>query len=269
MSTERNNVSRFQSEAAKRPVAAVNAADSEDTIDLLELAGIVLSKLWIIVLCAVIGASAAGIYTSAFITPTYSASSMIYIYSRNTGLSSIMSELNLGSQLAVDFQIVATTREVMENVIDDVGVNMTYAQLKQATTITNPTDSHILKITVVDTDPEMAATLSNTLADELRSRIADVMNTDEPSMVERAYVPRKAIGPNLMKNVALGGIGGIAAAVAVIVLLYMMDDTIKTEDDVQKYLGLNVLAAIPAERPQKSHSKKKPAKASSRSKRAG
>lgn len=218
----------------------------EDTIDLMELAGVLWQKAWAILLALVIGAGIAGFGTKMLITPQYQASAMIYIYSKTTSITSV-ADLQLSNQLAVDFQIVASTREVIESVISKLNLNMSYQGLLNTVTVTNPDGSHILKITVQNPNPVMAAEISNALADELRQRIADVMNTDMPSVVERAVVPTGPFNISVGKNAAMGGLAAAVLVAAVIVVLHLMDDTIKNEDDVRRYLGLNVLAAIPEE----------------------
>ena len=185
-----------------RNTQTFNKPDTEDTIDLMELARVLLRRGWALVLALVIGASAAGFFTKLFVTPQYQATSMIYVYSKSTSITSL-ADLQIGSQLAVDFQIVATTREVMESVIESVGLSTTYDKLLDTIDITNPSGSHILEIKVKNPDPQLAADISNALADELRARIASVMNTDEPSMVSRATVPIRPVSPSVKKNEAM------------------------------------------------------------------
>lgn len=229
-----------------RNTQTFNNPDTETTIDLLELAHVLLRRGWALVLALVIGASAAGIFTKLFVTPQYEATSMIYVYSKSTSITSL-ADLQIGSQLAVDFQIVATTREVMESVIETVGLNTTYDKLLDTVDISNPSGSHILEIKVKNPDAQLAADISNALADELRARIASVMNTDEPSMVSRATVPTKPVSPSVKKNAALGGLLLFVLLAGVFVVAYLLDDTIKDEEDVRNYLGLNVLGEVSAE----------------------
>lgn len=228
-------------------VQTFNPAQEEDTIDLMELAGVLLRKAWALALAFVIGATAAGVFTKLFITPQYEATSMIYIYTKSTSITSI-TDLQIGSQLAVDFQIVGTSREVMDSVIARLGLDTDYKKLLKSVEISSPSGSHILKIVATNPDPQLAADISNAIADELRARIAAVMNTDEPSTLSRAYVPEYPISPSMVKNVALGGIGLTFLLAAIFVVAFLLDDTIKNEEDVKKYLGLNVLAEIVVER---------------------
>lgn len=214
------------------------------TIDLVELAKEVWRHIWIVIIGIVVGAVLAFVITKVFITPKYQATSTIYILSSTTSITSL-ADLQIGSQLAADFEIIATTRELLEKVIEQEHLDMTYDQLKKAVSVTNPTDSHMLRVTVTDPDPELAARVSNAIADELREEIAEVMNTDMPSSVEKAVVPEKQASPSVRRNVILGAVILMVLAIAIIVIRYLSDDTIKSDDDVKKYLDLDTLAQFP------------------------
>ncbi len=216
-------------------------------IDLLELAGVLWRKLWAIVACLVIGAVLAGGYTKIMVTPQYTATSMIYILGQTTSISSV-ADLQLSSELTADFTIMAKSRPVIQSVIKELDLNMSYEQLVGAVNLENPTDSHILKIHVTNSDPKLAKTISNAMAEAVAENISSVMATDKPSIAEKAITPKAPSSPNLMKNIAMGGIVGAAIAVAIIIMGYMMDDTIKTEDDIKKYLQLNTLATVSLEK---------------------
>ena len=87
--------------------------------------------------------------------------------------------------------------------------------------------------------------MSNTLSDRLRDQIADIMNTDKPSVVQQAVVPDHPVSPSAAKNTAVGALLGALIAIAVIIVRYMMDDTIKTPEDVEKEFGVLPLSVIP------------------------
>lgn len=222
-------------------------------IDLLEVANVIWQKIWTVIMCFVIGAVLFGGYTKMMVTPQYTATSMIYILGRTTSISSV-AELQLSSALTADFTIMAKSREVINGVIKEMDLNMTYDQLKNSVNITNPSDSHILQIEVTNPDPKLAKDISNTMANAVAENIASVMATDKPSIAEKAVTPGAPSSPNLMKNIAMGGIVGAALAVGLIVLGYMMDDTIKTEEDVRKYLQINTLASVSLEKKRRKKS---------------
>ncbi len=224
---------------------SVNNSDlTEDTIDVLDLIKYLWSKVLILILAFIVGAMGAGVYTAYFITPQYQASSMVYIFNKSASIASI-ADLEIGSQITADFQIIAKTREVIDASTYAIGLNVPYEAVVGKVSISNPGDSRILRITVTDSDPKLAADLSNSIAHQLSLRVADVMSTQAPSVVEAAVVPKYPVGPNIRKNVILGGAGLMTAFAAVIVVLYLLDDSIKNEDDIEKYLKLNVVASVP------------------------
>lgn len=239
--------------------------EEEDTIDLLELFFVLWQKAWILLLSLFMGALVAGLWTHFMITPQYQASSMIYIFSKSTSLTSL-ADLQIGTQLTGDFQILATSRPVVEKVIKELNLDATYEQMVKIIAVSNPGDSRILQVTVTHPDPQLAADISNAMADALRDRVAEVTNSDRPTTVESAVVPTQKCSPNLTKNVAIGGLLCLCLAGGIIVLLYLLDDTIKSEEDVERYLGMNVLAAIPVDRSQtetKNQNKSKKRRSSS------
>ncbi len=218
----------------------------EQEIDLLEVFHVLWNKVWLLAATTVAGIAAAAIVTLLFITPQYEATSIIYILSKTTSITSL-ADLQIGSQLAADFQIIATTREVVEVVMGQYGITDPYEDFVKTIEVTNPSDSHMLQITVTNPDPDLAAQLSNALADQMKLQIAEVMSTDTPSTVQRAVVPEAPSSPSLLLNCAVCALLFFALTAGIILVQHFMDDTIKDEDDVQRYLGVTTLAALPME----------------------
>lgn len=229
---------------------------NEDVIDLLDLGRALLRKWWAIALCLVIGAVAAFGGTKLLITPQYTATSMIYILSESTSITS-MADIQIGDSLAQDFMIIGKSRPVVEKVIKQLDLNASYEAVASTIVFENPADSHILKISVTNPDPKLAADISNAMAEVTRAQIADVMGTDEPNTLEEAIVPVSPTSPNTMKNTMMGALLGAVLAAGLIIVLYLMDDTIKDEDDVKKYLQMNTLAALPMEKRRRGKSGKR------------
>ena len=184
---------------------------------------------------------------SFFVTPQYTASSMISGLGESTSITSI-ADVQVGTELTGDFTTLAKSRPALEGVIDELDLDMNYEELSQIVTIENLTDTHILKISATDPDPEMAKEISNAMAQSTAETIASVMATEKPSIAEKAITPKAPSSPNFLKNLMMGGLLGAILAIAVIVVRFLMDDTIKTEEDVKKYLGLNTLASLPVEK---------------------
>ena len=226
----------------------------EGQIDLLEIIHAILRKWWLIELCFFIGVGAMGSYTKFLVTPQFSASSTMYILSSTTTISGGGMSLALSERLAADFLILAKSRPVLEEAAERVGDCVTAGMLAGSVTVTNPEGSHLLKVTATNADPKLAKEIADIMAAVVAKRISEVLDTDEPNLMESAVEPAAPISPNLTKNALMGGLIGAALAVAAIILLYMLDDTIKDEDDVKRYLGVNTLATFPERRKKKRKS---------------
>lgn len=220
--------------------------DDEIEIDLREIAGLLLRKLKILILFLILGGLIAGSVTRFLITPQYTGTSMIFILTKTTSVTSL-ADIQLGSELTTDFVMLATSRPTLERVIDELDLTEEPKDLQEMITVSNPADTRILQIDVSNPDPQLAADISNALADATADAVADIMSTDRPSIVEEAVVPEAPSSPSLMKNAMLGAMAGLFLAMAIVILRFLMDDTIKTEDDVAKYLNLNTLAALPVD----------------------
>lgn len=221
----------------------------EMEIDLVELFHTLVKKAWVILICLLVGAVIAGGYTKLFVTPQYQASSTIYVLGNANQNASI--SLTLSKQLTVDFTILSKSRPVMKKVIEKLGLSYSAEQLASMVTVENPSNSSILKVTVTNPDAQLAADISNAMSDAIAERISEVMLTDKPSTVEEAVKPSYPVSPNVKRNILLGGILGAGLAAGVFVVLFLMDDTIKTEEDVKKYLHMNTIATISKEKKKK------------------
>lgn len=226
---------------------AVVPADDEIEIDLTELFQLLLQKIWVILLCMILAGGIVLGGTLLLITPKYEASSMIYILTKTTSVTSL-ADIQMGEQLTVDFETLAESRPVIEAVIDDLDLDYTYEEMTAMISTENPTDTRILRLIVENEDAELARDISNSLAEATAERVAYVMKSDEPTIVENAVTADSPSSPNVLKNTAMGALAGAVLAMAVIVIRYLMNDTIQTEDDIRKYLNLHTLAAIPMEK---------------------
>jgi capsular polysaccharide biosynthesis protein len=112
-------------------------------------------------------------------------------------------------------------------------------------TVNTPTDTRILQITVSHPDASMAKKLADTLIDVSTEKIVKIMELERINVIEYGNMPLGPSSPNVFKNVLIGGIFGVFLSMAALTFLFLFNDTIKTSDDVEKYLGLNVLGVIP------------------------
>lgn len=221
--------------------------NEEMEIDLLELLMVMKKHLSAILLAGIVGLVIMFAYTSFLVTPLYSASSMMYVMPDNSNSmnSSTLSDMQVGQQLTSDYSSMIKSRSFMEDVIKKLNLTIDYQQLLGKVEVTNPTSSRILQVTVNDPNPQTAADIANEMASVAESKLKEITGMQAIKIYEEAAVPDRPSSPSLKKNCALGLLAGIVLAMAVITILYLLDDTIKTEDDIEKYLGMTTLAVLP------------------------
>ena len=221
--------------------------NEEMEIDLLELLMVMKKHLSAILLAGIVGLVIMFAYTSFLVTPLYSASSMMYVMPDNSNSmnSSTLSDMQVGQQLTSDYSNMIKSRSFMEDVIKKLNLTIDYQQLLEKVEVTNPTSSRILQVTVNDPNPQTAADIAYEMASVAESKLKEITGMQAIKIYEEAAVPDRPSSPSLKKNCALGLLAGIVLAMAVITILYLLDDTIKTEDDIEKYLGMTTLAVLP------------------------
>lgn len=241
--------------------------NDEIEIDLLALMHALLRKWWLILITGVLGAGIMLAVTMFLITPMYESSAMLYILNKTTSVTS-MADIQIGSALSSDFKVIATSKPVIDGVIEKIkeedGMSLTRKEIEDALHVSNIEDTRLLLITVEHENPETACLIANAVADVTASQMAQIMNTDPPTMAERAEVAKNPVSPNLLVNVALGFIGGVLLICLLLLLAFLMDDNIKTEEEIEKYLGAPTLVMLPyvseRERKRSKAVKKKEAK---------
>ena len=209
--------------------------DDEVTIDLMELFSALWAKKTIIILSAVFMALVAFVGTKMFVTPKYTSVTKLYVMAKNddSSASATYSELQSGSMLTKDYMELVKSRPVLEKAISKLKLDMEPEELAEMITTETPTDTRIMSISVTDDDPKEA------------KQIAEIMNADSVNTVEEGNLPTSPSSPNVKKNMMLGALLGLVISMGFVVLIFILDDTVKTPDDVEKYLGLNVLTSIP------------------------
>ena len=222
-----------------------NLRDNDEMeIDLLQLFYALKKKIWFILAAMIIGGGLAGAYSKFLITPQYSSTSMMYILSKETTLTSL-ADLQIGSQLTEDYKVIVNSRPVLGEVIDSLALDMSYEQLLAKISIGNPTDTRILTVTVTDPDPYRAKAIVDCVAETASDYIGEIMEMIPPKIIENGTVATRKTSPSNGKNAVLGALAGMVLVCGVIVIQVIMNDTVRTEEDVERYLGLTVLASVP------------------------
>ncbi len=229
----------------------------EETIDLVALFMAVLRHWKIIAIVTVLFAVGSFLFSRYMITPKYASMSRLYVFSKSTSITSL-ADIQMGSNLTNDYLIVVSSRPVLDQVIYDLSLDETYRTLVKKLQVKNPSNTRFLDITVTDGDPVRAKAIADDIAEVSARFIAEKMDQDPPSIIQYGYADEEKVSPSLRKNTAIGGLAGAFITVALVVLFYLINNTIDSADDVESKLGLKLIAQIPLEHDEnEGHSKRK------------
>lgn len=226
-----------------------NMKNEEIEIDLSRLFGALLKKAWLIgavaVLCAVLTLA----YTVLFVAPKYESATMLYVNNNglDVGIDSIISasDLSASKDLVNSYIVILKTRETLNDVIDYAGVDRTYGEVKGMISAESVDETEIFRVVVTSEDPEEAEKIADAIAYILPKRIASIIDGTSTKVVDSAVLPTGASSPSYTKNTLLGFALGLVIMAAIIVVLELMDITIRTEEDITQNCKHPILAAVP------------------------
>ncbi|MBD5519268.1 MAG: protein-tyrosine kinase [Lachnospiraceae bacterium] len=219
---------------------------NEIEIDLLEIIHILLSRFWIILGAGVIAALICFGISGYILAPVYESNTKIYILNKTDNTTVTYTDVQMGTQLTKDYAELINSRYVIEKVIGQLSLeDMEYKDLMKKVSVNTPVDTRIVSITVEHTDPALAQKIANCIREVAGEHIQNVMDIEAVNVVEAANMPMEKSGPSIVKWTLAGGFAGVFFASAVILIIFLLDDTIKSSEDVEKYLGLSTLAMIP------------------------
>lgn len=219
--------------------------EQEAEIDLIDLAWALLDKIHYIVLCFLIGAVIMNAYSYFLVRPTYKSTAKMYVVSASKNSVVDLDALNIGTSLTADYEQLMLSYPVLEQVINKLNLDMDSDTLAKMITLENPTDTRILNINVVSTDPKSARDIANTLMDVSVDYLPKTMSTNAPNVAQKAKLADHKDGPSYTKSTMIGALAGAFLYCMYLVVKYLMDDTIHTADDMEKYFDIVPLAVIP------------------------
>ena len=137
------------------------------------------------------------------------------------------------------------TRPIVEGVAEELGLDYTYEQLMSMIDLKVVPNTRIIKISVTSPDKGEARDMANALAVKAETELPKLMDAPKPNIAEKAITPEHKSSPSLTKNTLIGALALMLIVLAVLTVMYLMDDTVKTADDVEKNFGVMPLTTIP------------------------
>ena len=222
-----------------------NVQNDEVEIDIGHILSILWEKILVIIATGIIVGLAGFLVSKFLITPKYESETKLYVLNRANDSATTLSDVQLSTQLTKDYQILVTSAPVMNQVMKELGLNMKASELASTISVDTPSDTRVLQITVTSDDPKRAKDIADKVAQVSSKKICDIMKIEQVNVIEEGSLSEEPAVDTVQKWTLIGLALGIVLSCAIIIIRSMLDDTVKTTEDVEKYFDLSTLAVIP------------------------
>lgn len=216
-------------------------------IDVLSLIKTVWKRKFIILLTALVATVLALGYSLFIAKPSYQSTTRIYVVNRQQTDNNTLTnqDLQAGSYLVKDYKEIILSQDVLSTVISELKLPGTTAELSKSVSVSVPTDTRIVSITVKNSDPNQASRIANTLREVAAEKIIAVTKVSDVTTLEEAEVPKSPSSPNIRRNVMLSFFAGVIVMVIIVVFVEVLDDRVKKPEDIEEVMGLSLLGVVP------------------------
>lgn len=260
-----NNVSELKVITSDAFARQENSDEME--IDLVDVALMLLDRVHYIIFFLLLGAVLLNAFAFFFIAPKYESTARMYIVSASDDSVVDLTDLNIGTNLTADYEELIMSYPVLDQVIEKLGLDLEPTdeeaeadpdlierrmgsdfdseELAKMIEISNPTDTRILDITVTSKDPELSRDIANTVVAVATDYLPRTMGTEEPNVAQDARAAVRKSSPSLVRFTLIGALIGMLLYCGYVIVRYMLDDTVHTAEDIEKYFGIVPLTSIP------------------------
>ena len=215
--------------------------ESDREIDLKELFLHVISYWYIIVAAMVIIGLIVGIYFIAFVPNEYTAQATLYVRNQANEQYISSSDLTGSAMLTQDYKELIKSRTVVSKTCELLGINSLEGY---AVTVASVSNTRFIKISVTGSNPESVTRIANTMAQVFSETVLSIMEVDNVSIVDTAVVPKSPSGPARLRNIAIASAAAGILTIIVLVMIDLFSNSIKTVEDIEEQLGIQVLAQV-------------------------
>ena len=220
-----------------------------EEIDLKEIFSLFWEKRAIIFICIIAATVIGFVYTMYFKDPKYTASATLLLAQKDVGESAqavTQTDITLNDKLIATYKELIKSNSIVREVINNLSLtNMTEGKLKSEINVTAVKDTQILRISVTDLEPAVAQRVANELSKVFVKKVSELYKIDNISIVDNAELPKSPSNINHKKDIVIFMAAGVVVAVGLIILLNLLDTTVKSQADIEKALNLMMLAEIP------------------------
>ncbi len=218
-----------------------------ELIDIKELLYTVWNKKVLIIIFTILGIVLGVLYTMFLLTPMYKSSTTLILATANSSENSTITtnDLSLNSKLVSTYSEIIKSRTVAENVIKELNLNMSKDEFMKNISVSSRSGTEILEITVANRDSKTAADIANKIPEIFDGKVREIYNISNVSVIDVAVESKEPYNINFAFNILIFALFGIILSFTIIFVTILFDTTVKNQEDIERLLGLPVIAVIP------------------------
>lgn len=218
-----------------------------ESIEIKRILDILKSKKIFIVLILILFILMGYIYTYHYVVPKYKSTSTLLLIPSDTYENKELTniELLINSELIRTYSSIAQNSKILKQTIHNLELDMTEKQLLKQMEVNIIDDSYIIEISIEDTDAKKSMDITNELSDVFLKEIKNIYNLNNIGVVDQAQFPMRPYNVHHTKDIILFLMAGVMASFAYIMIIYIFDNTIKKEEDIENYIHIKSLGNIP------------------------
>ena len=218
-----------------------------------EIIGIIFKKWWIVLISFIIGGVLAFTYTEVFISPVYVSKGTLYV--NNKGIPGMMpnvetsinaNDLSVALKLVDTYTVILKSNRFMEIVSEKIDLPYTYNQLRDMVSLKGVNETEVLEVSVAAGNPEHAKMIAQAVLENSKAEIVRVVEAGSVKIVDDASTPISPSSPNKKANTLIGMILGIVISVGLMLIVELLDVSVKNEEDLVINYGIPVVGSIPS-----------------------
>ena len=220
----------------------------EEAIDLSKYFFVLKKKMWLICLSAIVCGAISGLVSFFVLEPVYEANTSLIVnkeVENKTTQMATTDDLNYVQKLAITYGEIIKSRTVITSTIEKLKLDMTYEELEKIISVSNVSDTQIIKISIEHKNPVLATKICNTIPEIFTKEVQRISKASGVEVIDKAIVPEEPIKPNKIMNIAIAMLLGVMVSVFVIFLTEALNTSIKEPKDIEEKLGIPVFGVVP------------------------
>ncbi|MGE5328464.1 MAG: YveK family protein [Deltaproteobacteria bacterium] len=221
-------------------------------MELKEYIRVLQKRLLLIMVVCFFFTAAAVFVNKYFFKNIFEADTSLYVGKQATDQNALLyNDLLIGQSLVKDYRELAKSRIISQSVVDALKkegkapANLDPQQLSRKISVNLKGETRIIEITIEDQSPANAVIYANKVADIFKVKAKELMKVENIEIIDRAIYPDKPVKPQKTRNIVITFLVGLMAGIGLAFFLEYIDNTLKTSEDVAKYLQIPIIGVIP------------------------